>query len=126
MSLKYCISVIPSADLEKSMRFWVDGLGLIADQHMWREGRLIGCMVHSENLYFWLNQRAGGPIPPEYHGISLYWTPEDIEATRQRLKDHGFEVSEIEVRDYGQTEFFVTDDDGYSHCFGVATNGQNN
>ena len=24
-------------------------------------------------------------------------------------------------RDYGQTEFFVTDDDGYSHCFGVAT-----
>ena len=25
-------------------------------------------------------------------------------------------------RDYGQTEFFVTDDDGYSHCFGVATN----
>lgn len=22
-------------------------------------------------------------------------------------------------RDYGQTEFFLTDDDGYSHCFGV-------
>jgi len=30
-------------------------------------------------------------------------------------------VSEIIDRDYGQTEFFVTDDDGYSHCFGVAT-----
>src|SRR6516165_9273004 len=28
----------------------------------------------------------------------------------------------IEDPDYGQTEFFVTDDDGYSHCFGVATN----
>jgi hypothetical protein len=34
----------------------------------------------------------------------------------------GYSVSEIEDRDYGQTEFFVTDDDGYSHCFGVATN----
>jgi len=22
---------------------------------------------------------------------------------------------------FQQTEFFVTDDDGYSHCFGVAT-----
>jgi len=122
MSLKYCISVVPSADLEKSLRFWVDGLGLTADRHMWQEDRLIGCMVHNEDLYFWLNQRAGEPIPEKYHGISLYWTPEDIEATRERLKQHGFEVSEIEVRDYGQTEFFVTDDDGYSHCFGVATN----
>ena len=27
----------------------------------------------------------------------------------------------IADRDYGQTEFFVTDDDGYTHCFGVAT-----
>jgi hypothetical protein len=34
----------------------------------------------------------------------------------------GYSVSEIEDRDYGRTEFFVTDDDGYSHCFGVATN----
>jgi catechol 2,3-dioxygenase-like lactoylglutathione lyase family enzyme len=123
MSLKYCISVIPGADLEKSLRFWVDGLGLTADRHMYQDGRLIGCMVHDDNLYFWLNRRAGEPIPPEYNGISLYWTPEDINATRERLKQHGFEVSEIEVRDYGQTEFFVTDDDGYGHCFGVATDG---
>jgi hypothetical protein len=34
----------------------------------------------------------------------------------------GYSVSEIVDRDYGQTEFFVTDDDGYSHCFGAATN----
>jgi hypothetical protein len=39
------------------------------------------------------------------------------------LKQLGFEVSEIEERDYGQTEFFVTDDDGHSHCFGVAAKG---
>lgn len=123
MSLKACIAVIPSADLEKSLHFWVDGLGLIADRHMWQGDRLIGCMVHDENLYFWLNQRVGGRIPEEYNGIRLYWTPADIEATRERLKQHGFNVSEIEVRDYGQTEFFVTDDDGHEHCFGVATNG---
>jgi hypothetical protein len=24
-------------------------------------------------------------------------------------------------RDYGQTEFVLTDDDGYAHCFGVPT-----
>jgi hypothetical protein len=40
---------------------------------------------------------------------------------RQRLIRLGFAASEIAERDYGQTEFFLTDDDGYSHCFGVPT-----
>jgi hypothetical protein len=88
-----------------------------------RQGdRLIGCMVHNERLYFWLNQRAGSPIKPDdYHGIGLYWGPEDIHALRERLQQLGYKVSEIVNRDYGQTEFFVTDDDGYSHTFGVET-----
>ena len=119
--LKYCIPVIPSADLKKSLCFWVEGLGLTVDQEMWQEDKLVGCMVHNDTLYFWLNQRAGGPIPEGFEGIRLYWTPVDIEATRERLKEMGYAVSEIEQRDYGQTEFFVTDDDGYSHCFGIPT-----
>ena len=123
MLVESCIPVIPSADLEKSLRFWVDGLGLSMDRAMRRDGRLVGCMVHNERLYFWLNQRAGSTIKPEdYHGIQLYWAPADITALRQRLLQHGYPVSEIVDRDYGQTEFFVTDDDGHSHCFGVATN----
>lgn len=114
--------VIPSADLEKSLRFWVEGLGLTMDRAMRQDGRLIGCMVHNEHLYFWLNQRAGTPIKPEiYEGVRLYWAPRDIHGLRARLERLGYAVSEVTDRDYGQTEFFVTDDDGYSHCFGVAT-----
>lgn len=122
MTVKSCIPVIPSADLGKSLRFWVEGLGLTMDREMKSEDRLIGCMVHNEHAYFWLNQRAGTPIKPEdYNGIQLYWTPSDIYEARERLKQLGFEVSDIVDREYGQTEFFLTDDDGYSHCFGVAT-----
>jgi len=122
MLVESCIPVIPSADLEKSLRFWVDGLGLSMDGAMRRDGRLIGCMVHNEALSFWLNQRDGSPVKPEnYEGIRLYWGPHDIQALRARLLHLGYSVSELEDRDYGQTEFFVTDDDGYSHCFGVAT-----
>jgi len=122
MLVKSCIPVIPSADLEKSLRFWVEGLGLTMDRAMRQDGRLIGCMVHNESLYFWLNQRAGSPIKPEnYEGIRLYWAPSNIHAMRERLQRLGYIVSEITNRDYGQTEFFVTDDDGYSHCFGIAT-----
>lgn len=122
MTVKSCIPVIPSADLEKSLRFWVEGLGLTMDREMRRDGKLIGCMVHNNHLYFWLNQRAGTPIKPEdYHGIELYWAPSNIQKMRERLKQLGFAVSEIQERDYGQTEFFLTDDDGFSHCFGVDT-----
>jgi catechol 2,3-dioxygenase-like lactoylglutathione lyase family enzyme len=117
-----CIPVIPSADLEKSLRFWVEGLGLTMDRAMRQGGRLVGCMVHNERLSFWLNQRAGSPITPEnYEGIRLYWAPGDLHGLRKRLQRLGFTVSDITGRDYGQSEFFVTDDDGYSHCFGVAT-----
>jgi hypothetical protein len=122
MMVESCIPVIPSADLEKSLRFWVEGVGLTMDREMRRDGRLIGCMVHNKHIYFWLNQRAGTPIKPEdYEGIQLYWAPADIHETRERLKQLGYQVSDIVNRDYGQTEFFLTDDDGYSHCFGVAT-----
>ena len=122
MTVESCIPVIPSADLEKSLRFWVEGLGLTMDREMRSEGRLIGCMVHNERMYFWLNQRPGTPVKPkDYEGVRLYWAPSNIHEMRKRLQQLGFAVSEIEHRDYGQTEFFLTDDDGYSHCFGVAT-----
>lgn len=120
-NIRSYIAVIPSADLEKSLRFWVEGLGLTADRHMRHKGKLIGCMVHNEHVYLWLNQKGTQIEPENYEGIRLYWGPANIHETRERLKKLGFEVSEIEDRDYGQTEFFVTDDDGYSHCFGVDT-----
>jgi len=120
--VKACIPVIPSSDLEKSLRFWVEGLGLTMDRPMRQDGKLIGCMVQNDRVQFWLNQRDGAPTRPEdYEGLRLYWTPANIRALRERLQKLGFVVSELSDRDYGQTEFFVTDDDGYSHCFGVAT-----
>jgi catechol 2,3-dioxygenase-like lactoylglutathione lyase family enzyme len=122
MSVEACIPVIPSADVERSLRFWVDGVGLTMDRAMHENGRLIGCMVHDAHLFFWLNRRAGPSTAPEFfEGIRLYWTPADLRAMRARLQNLGFAVSEITERDYGQTEFFVTDDDGHSHCFGVPT-----
>jgi hypothetical protein len=120
MLVNSCIPVIPSADLGKSLRFWVDGLGLSMDRAMRQDGRLVGCMVHNDRLHFWLNQ--GSTTKPEnYEGIRLYWAPSDMKALRERMLQLGYAASEIVDRDYGQTEFFVTDDDGYSHCFGVPT-----
>lgn len=121
MAVTSCIPIIPSANLEKSLRLWVDGLGFEMDTEMRAEGRLIFCILHQGDLRFMLNQRAGTPEKPDsYEGIRLYWAPTDIYEMRERLIQLGFAVSDISERDYGQTEFFLTDDDGYSHCFGVA------
>jgi uncharacterized glyoxalase superfamily protein PhnB len=122
MPVESCIPVIPSADLEKSLRFWVDGLEFSMSSEMHKNGKLTFCMLHKGDVWFMLNQRAGNPAKPEnFEGIRLYWAPRNVRETRERLKRLGYSVSELEDRDYGQTEFFLMDDDGYSHCFGVPT-----
>lgn len=122
MPVKSCIPVIPSKDLEKSLRLWVEGLEFSTTSEMREDDKLIFCMLRKGDLSFMLNQRAGTPDKPkDYEGIRLYWAPADIHETRVRLKSLGYSVSELVERDYGQTEFFLTDDDGYSHCFGVPT-----
>jgi hypothetical protein len=122
MPVQSCIPIIPSANLEKSLHFWVDGLEFSMSSEMRKDGKLIFCMLQKDNLWFMLNQRAGNPAKPkDYEGIRLYWAPADIHEIRERLKGLGYGVSELEHRDYVQTEFFLTDDDGYSHCFGVPT-----
>jgi len=122
MAVESCIPVIPSENLEKSLRFWVEGLGFAPSSETRKDGRLIFCMLRRGDLWFMLNRRAGSPSKPEnYEGIRLYWWPADLQQTRDRLARLGFAVSEIVQREYGQSEFVLTDDDGYSHCFGVAT-----
>lgn len=122
MPVQSCIPIIPSADLEKSLRLWIAGLGFSISSEIREDERLIFCMLRKEGLTFMLNQRSGTSAKPDnYEGIRLYWAPEDIKETRERLKRPGFAVSDLKRRDYGQTEFFLVDDDGYSHCFGVPT-----
>jgi hypothetical protein len=124
MPVESCIPVIPSADLEKSLRLWVDGLEFSIASEMRKDDKLINCMLRKGDLWFMLNRRAGTPVKPEdYNGIRLYWAPTDIHETRERLQNLGYSVSKLEERYYGQTEFLLTDDDGYSHCFGVPTEG---
>ncbi len=121
--VRSCIPVIPSADLPKSLRFWVEGLGFEVESQMRDGDRLVFSMLRSGTLCFMLNQRSGVPnSPADYEGIRLYWAPANLVETRERLERLGYKVSEVVEREYGQTECFVTDDDGYSHCFGVRTN----
>lgn len=123
MSVESCIPIVPSVDLERSLRLWRDGLGF--DETWWeqhRDGKLVGCGIRKGQITVMLNRRAGDPARPEnYEGVRFYWAPDDLHALRARLLDLGYAVSDIWHRDYGQSEFVLTDDDGFDHCFGVST-----
>jgi len=118
MSVESCIPIIPSANLEKTLRLWIDGLGFSMSSEMRKDGKLIFCMLRKDELCFMLNQGAGTPVKPrDYESIRLYWGRR-IYTNQRAIEEPWYGVSELEHRDYGQTEFVLTDDDGYSHCFG--------
>ncbi len=123
MTVESCIPIVPSVDLERSLRLWREGLGF--DETWWeqhRDGKLVGCGIRKGDMAVMRNTRAGDPARPEnYEGVRFYWAPEDLPALRGRLVGLGYDVSEIWHRDYGQSEFVLTDDDGFEHCFGVST-----
>jgi hypothetical protein len=106
MPLESCIPILPSGDLGRSLRFWLDGLGLSVGRAMRHDGRLVGSMVRGEGLSFWLNPRTGPPITSEGdEGIRLYWTPGDIRVLREHLSRLGYPASGIVDRDYGPADY---------------------
>ncbi len=121
MTVTSCLPVVPSADLERSLRLWREGLGF---ENTWYEerrgGRLVGCGIGNGRIRVLLNRRAGAADRPTgYEGVRFYWAPEDLDALRERLLQIGFAPGPIEERYYGQREFTLVDDDGFDHCFGV-------
>ena len=124
MSVNSCIPIVPSVDLERTLRLFRDGLGF--EETWWEarsdEGKLVGAGISKGQMVFMLNIRAGNPErPADYEGVRFYWAPDDLHGLHRKLADMGYAVSDIQERDYGHTEFFLVDDDGFDHCFGVRT-----
>jgi hypothetical protein len=96
MPVEPCIPVVPSKDLDKSPRLWVDGLGFSTSSEMRKYGKLTFCMLRKDNLCFMLDQSAGTPVKPkDYEGIRHYRAPTAIHDTRDRLTSLGYCVSEL-------------------------------
>ena len=122
MPVSSCIPIIPSANLEKSLRLWVDGFGFSMSSEMHEDDKLIFCMLRKDDLSFMLNQRMGTLSSRMTTRAFVSTGAKGYTRNQRAIKEFwGYDVSELEHREYGQTEFVLTDDDGYSHCFGVPT-----
>ena len=105
MPVESRIPIIPSANLEKSLRLWVDGLGFSMSSEMRKDEKLIFCMLRKDDLCFMLNRHAGTPVKPEdYEGIRLRWAPQETQDQRA-IEEPWIRVSDLDIETTDRLSF---------------------
>jgi hypothetical protein len=113
-------SVSPSltvSDIERSIRFYRDGLGFSTGEE-WKNGdKLMGVMLQADQVYLMLNQDdfAKGRDRDKGLGVRLYiQTGADINALAAQARAEGITLdSEPGDLGWGPIGFTLTDPDGY-------------
>ncbi|HUR92075.1 MAG TPA: VOC family protein [Gemmatimonadaceae bacterium] len=113
-------SISPSltvSDLERSLRFYKEGLGFTTGEE-WKDGdKLIGVMLESDKVYLMLGQDdfAKGRDRLKGMGVRLYiQVTADINALAEQAKAAGLKLDSGPADlGWGPVGFTLTDPDGY-------------
>lgn len=104
-------------DLERSIKFYTDGLGFEITERMEPEGKLNGVMLEAGLVTLGLSQDdfAKGKDRVKGVGMGLYLvTDQDLGPLAQRVKDAGFPVEgELGRLPWGPLGFTIRDPDGF-------------
>jgi uncharacterized glyoxalase superfamily protein PhnB len=104
-------------DLQRSMKFYTEGLGFAVAERYETEGKLEGVMLKAGDVNLGLSQDdfAKGRDRVKGAGMSLYVeTDQDIAAVARRAKQAGITLdSDPAPLPWGPTGFAVTDPDGF-------------
>lgn len=104
-------------DLERSVRFYTDGLGFTIDQREEADGKLQGVMLKAGDAWLGLSQDdfAKGRNRVKGVGMSLYFeTEQDIHMLAGRAKNAGIALDrEAGPLPWGPVGFSATDPDGF-------------
>lgn len=105
------------SDLQKSIRFYTEGLGFSTGEE-WKDGdKLIGVMLQSDQVYLMLGQDdfAKGRDRAKGIGVRLYiQTKGDVNALAAHAKAAGLTLDSGPADlGWGPTGFTLTDPDGY-------------
>jgi len=103
--------ILRPVDLERSLRFYGETLGL-AVYREYGEGRSRGVVFFLGGGYLELTSRAPAP---DVDKVSLWLQVRDLEATHQALAEAGADiVAPPERKPWGLHEMWITDPDGLS------------
>ncbi len=104
-------------DLDKSLKFYVDGLGFGITREFEKDGKRSGVMLNAgqANLAISQDDFSKGKDRPKGVAMSLYFeTTQDVAAVANRLKAAGFTLlSGPEKFSWGPTGFVAADPDGW-------------
>jgi uncharacterized protein len=105
-------------DIERSLRFYTDGLGFAVDQRQEADGKLEGVMLTAGDAFLGLSQDdfTKGRERIKGVGMSLYVeTDQDIVTLARRARDAGIALDhEPSPLPWGPMGFRVTDPDGFT------------
>ena len=125
-NLKQVVPFLGVTDMERSVRFYIDGLGF-AMKHQWvREGKLRWCWLTRGGASLMLQEfvkEGHGGVRPEGvlgQGVSLCFQCEDAVALYREFRSRGIEANEPIV---GNSMWVtaVSDPDGYKLDFESVT-----
>jgi uncharacterized glyoxalase superfamily protein PhnB len=108
-------------DLQKSIAFYVDGLGFTVYERWETEGVLQGVMLRAGNCRIGLSQDdfAKGRDRAKGIGMSVWLTTiQDLERVVERIKQNGIPLEqELAEMPWGGRAFAVIDPDGFRLTF---------
>lgn len=116
LRLRNLSASLTADDLERSLRFWVDGLGFTVEEKMEEDGRLQGVMLVAGSCHVGLSQDDFAKGRGRAKGIGFrLWaeTAQDLDALARRLADHGVEADGPKDEPWGGRTLTVVDPDGY-------------
>lgn len=103
-------------DLQRSLDFYVEGLGFIVKERWEREGELRGVMLAAGSCELALGQDdwAKGRDRVKGAGVRIYAeTAQDLDAIAERLRAHGIATEGPRDASWGGRMLNVTDPDGF-------------
>lgn len=112
------------ANMEKSVAFYVDGLGFEM-QHNWvKDGELRWCWLQRDDSALMLETRQGDSASHPGGGFTLYFICDDAKAAHREFKARGVQVGDMFVGNKMDV-FYFKDPDGYRLSFESPIDRQN-
>src|SRR5437016_4911909 len=102
-------------DLERSLQFYRDGLGLRIEAVAPSEGRRTACVEIGE--FELVLVQAAPSDAPRGAGVQLFLNTHDVDHFSAALRSRGVEASPPEQEPWGGRAARVRDPDGYVLCF---------
>jgi catechol 2,3-dioxygenase-like lactoylglutathione lyase family enzyme len=104
-------------DVERSLRFYADGLGFTVEERMEEDGKLLGVMLVAGGCHLGLSQDDWGKGRDRKKGIGFRMfadtMDQDLDALAARFREHGIEVDGPKTESWGERALTVEDPDGF-------------